>query len=89
MRIVDYIKHPRMKITIFQYEGKYSVKMEASTLEFNLKFREGDISDLDELKNLLKQDIIAKIDANFNEVSTSLLHHAQGKKEDEEFEPII
>ncbi len=89
MRIVDYIQHPRMKITIFQYEGKYSVKMEASTLEFNLKFREGDVDDLDELKKLVEQDIVAKIDESFKAVSTSLLHHAQDKMEDEEFEPII
>lgn len=50
MRIVGEIPHEVMKITIFQWNGKYIVKFEISHFEQSYKFSESTISSLSELK---------------------------------------
>lgn len=39
MRIAGDIPHPQFKITVFQYEGKYSVKIENTRYEQTFKIR--------------------------------------------------
>lgn len=57
MRIVGDIPHPRMKITVFNYQDKYSIKFERDLIEQIIKFRE--LS-----SNLSPSVFISKIPAN-------------------------
>ena len=43
MRIIGYIPHPVVKITVFQLNMKYSIKLELGFLEQTYKVRESDM----------------------------------------------
>lgn len=63
MRIIADIAHPRLKITVFQMNGKISVKFEKHLIEHILKLRDGSpLNDLDKLKSVLTQDILLNIE---------------------------
>lgn len=51
MKIVGSIPHPFLKITIFKWNEKFSVKFEAGVLEQTYKFRDGE--GVDSLKDVL------------------------------------
>jgi hypothetical protein len=42
MRIVGYIEHPVLKITVMQMNNRYVLKLEANMLEQTYKFHEDD-----------------------------------------------
>lgn len=44
MRIIGYLDHPVLKITVFKMDNKYSVKFETGLYEQIYKFREGEAS---------------------------------------------
>ncbi|MBK7870450.1 MAG: hypothetical protein IPJ74_07085 [Saprospiraceae bacterium] len=51
MRIIGYIEHPVLKITVFKMDNKISIKFESGLYEQTYKFRSGDtISNLGDVK---------------------------------------
>lgn len=63
MRIVGEIEHPRLKITIFKNDGKFSIKFEGGLLEQIYKFRDDErLSSVDAVKSLVDAEFIAKIE---------------------------
>ncbi len=62
MRIAGDIPHPQFKITIFQYDGKYSVKIENTRYEQTFKIRP-------DLGVESVEDIIRLIDSEFMQVA--------------------
>ena len=58
MRIIGYIEHPVMKITVFKDNGKLSAKFETGLFEQTYKFRE-----MDTMKNLT--DVQGLVDATY------------------------
>ncbi len=42
MRIIGYIEHPAMKITVFKMDNRFSVKFETGMHEQTYKFRAGE-----------------------------------------------
>ncbi|MEN0003314.1 MAG: hypothetical protein AAF798_04195 [Bacteroidota bacterium] len=58
MRIVGYIEHPHMKVTIFKMANRYSIKFEIGLLEQTYKFRTGD-----QLETI--QDVRQLVDKSF------------------------
>ncbi len=60
MRIVGYIDHPTLKITVFKMDNKYSVKFETGLYEQIYKFREGEA-------NNGMEDVSKIVDAAFCE----------------------
>jgi hypothetical protein len=63
MRIVGEIDHPRMKISIFKNEGKFSLKFEGNLLEQIYKFRDDDrLSSVEDVKRLVDADFLSKIE---------------------------
>lgn len=51
MRIIDTIPHPEMRISIFQMNNKYILKLEWGPLEQSFKWDEYDFADLADFKN--------------------------------------
>jgi hypothetical protein len=63
MRIVGEIDHPRMKISIFKNEGKFSLKFEGGLLEQIYKFRDDDrLASVEDVKRLVDADFLSKIE---------------------------
>jgi len=66
MRVVGYIEHPVLKITLFKMHNKYSVKFETDLLEQTFKFRTGDaIENLQDVRRLVDAAFIASVEADF------------------------
>ncbi len=63
MRIVGEIEHPRLKISIFKNDGKFSVKLESGLLEQTYKFRDDDrLATVADVKKLLDTVFIEKVE---------------------------
>jgi hypothetical protein len=63
MRVVGEIDHPRLKITIFKNDGKFSIKFEGGLLEQIYKFRDDErLGSVDAVKSLVDAEFIAKIE---------------------------
>ncbi len=56
MRTVDEWTEQDMRVTVFMMNGRYSIKVEKNLLEQTLKFRDGQVEDLAQLKSLLTEE---------------------------------
>ena len=72
MRVVDEISHPECKITIFNWNNKYLIKLEAGPFEQTFKINEYDITSESDLKKILSEDFIQQSIARFADMSRSL-----------------
>ena len=58
MRIVKEIPHPRFKITIFSWNGKYIIKIEIDQYEQVYKISEMDVMGIEELERMVDEDFL-------------------------------
>jgi hypothetical protein len=58
MRVIAEIPHPQIKITIFSWNAKYIIKLEAGPYEQTYKIAESDIAGLDAVQSLLSSEFI-------------------------------
>jgi len=93
MRVVGYIEHPVLKITLFQMHNKYSVKFETDLLEQTFKFRTGDaIENLQDVRALVDAEFISRVEADFERMRNTQQAAFQrflSKEEGSEFDEII
>jgi len=61
MRVIDTIKHPSCRISIFQMNNKYLVKFEIGSYEQTYKFDQEDYNSLEELKAKINNEFIDKV----------------------------
>ena len=92
MRIIGEIPHPVMKITVFKYEDKLSIKFELGMLEHIYKFREDErLQNFEDIQKIIDEIFIEKsadILRGMHEVREAAFHrHFQ--EEEEEFDTII
>lgn len=69
MRIVGYIEHPILKISVFSWSEKYIVKIEAGLFEQSYKFRQADFPNWEDLKVFFDQAMISDIMDTFKKMS--------------------
>jgi hypothetical protein len=63
MRVVGEIDHPRLKITVFKNDGKFSLKFEGGLLEQIYKFRDdARLGSVEDVKRMVDADFIQKIE---------------------------
>ena len=72
MRVVGEIPHPECKITIFAWNNRYLVKLEAGLLEQTFKINQFDITAEADLYKLVDADFIREAMNRFEEMSRSL-----------------
>jgi hypothetical protein len=72
MRVVSEISHPECKITIFYWNNKYLIKLEAGPFEQTFKINEFDLTAEDDLKKIVDDDFIQQAIARFADMSRSL-----------------
>jgi hypothetical protein len=71
MRVVGEIPHPECKITIFHWNNRYIIKLEAGPFEQTFKINDYDVSESD-LNKILSQDFISQAIARFSDMSRSM-----------------
>ncbi len=94
MRIAGYIDHPRLKITIFQQENRYSLKLETALHEQTYKLRKGGaIETTEDVRRLVDAEFLEQIEEEFKHMHriqrNALSRLAPSDTEDDEFPTII
>ncbi len=72
MRVVKEIPYPHFKITIFNWNNRYLIKLEAGSFEQTYKISELDVVSEDDLLNLLDEDFLTQAVVRFDEMAKSL-----------------
>jgi hypothetical protein len=72
MRVVGQIPHPDIKITIFHWNNRYLIKLEAGPFEQTFKIEEYDLSSEEEVKTIVNQEFIQQAIARFEDMAKSL-----------------
>ena len=72
MRVVGEIPHPEIKITIFQWNNRYLIKLEAGAFEQTFKIDQSDISSEEDLKMVVNEVFIQQSILRFNSMAQSL-----------------
>ena len=72
MRVVKEIVHPVCKITIFQWNNRYIIKLEETHLEQTFKIDALDITDESDLQKIIDQIFIEQASSRFAEMARSL-----------------
>lgn len=72
MRVLKEIHRPQCKITVFQWNGKYLLKLEKGLIEQTFKIPELDITSEDDLEAILNEEFMQKAEERFTEMMQSL-----------------
>ena len=77
MRVVGEIPHPELKITIFHWNNRYLIKLEAGSFEQTFKIEEYDLSSEEEIKSIVNEEFIKQSIIRFNDMAKSLAQATQ------------
>jgi len=77
MRVVGEIPHPKLKITIFNWNNRYLIKLEAGFFEQTFKISELDITSEEDLKKMVDTEFLQEAEARFDEMAQSMLKTQQ------------
>ena len=72
MRVVKEFQRPECKITIFQWNGKYLIKLEKGLIEQTYKIPELDLTSETELEAILSDRFMQKAEKRFTEMMQDL-----------------
>ena len=72
MRLITEIPNPHFKITVFEWNQKYLIKLEEEGLEQTFKVGVFDVANDQALKSLIDDDFINSAKARFNDMRKSL-----------------
>ena len=72
MRVVAEIAHPEIKITIFHWNNRYLIKLEAGLFEQTYKIQEYDVDSEEDVKKLITDEFIQSAIVRFNQMAESL-----------------
>lgn len=61
MRVVAEIPHSHFKIQIFNWNGKYQVKIEIGQFEQTYKVAETNVNGLEDVKSLITDEFLTKV----------------------------
>ncbi|NRB62706.1 MAG: hypothetical protein HRU40_06725 [Saprospiraceae bacterium] len=93
MRIAGYIEHPRLKITIFQMDNRFSVKLETGIHEQTYKIRTGGaIETLADVKKWVDAPFITQVEQEFkymHKIQMEALARLKSTSKADDFPDII
>lgn len=81
MRIIAELPHPDFKITIFQWNNRYLIKIEQGYLEQTYKIDQFELAESD-IKKVLDQAFLTQVSQRFAEMHKSL-HEALQRVENQ------
>lgn len=93
MRIVGYIEHPNMKITVFKMENKLSVKFESGLYEQTYKFRDGEgVESMLDVKKVVDDAFLNEVEqmlSRMQDIKNQSVKRNSSSENSGEFEEII
>jgi hypothetical protein len=94
MRILGYLDHPYLKITVFKTDTRLSIKVENGQLEQTYKFRPDDrCNSLREVRELVDHAFLAELEAHFRGMESTFRRtwerHFPPTAEEDDFDVII
>lgn len=93
MRIIGYIEHPTLKITLFKMDNKLSIKFESGFYEQTYKFRAANgLETADDLTKLVDASFIEAVNEQFiqlHKIKLQAMTRHMPPKQENEFEVII
>lgn len=93
MRIIGYVEHPRLKITVFKMDNRLLVKLETGLYEQTYKFRPGEGVDmLQDVQQLLDPSFLAAVESGIQAMHhnrLSSLERRLGEARQEEWDDIV
>ncbi|MDQ1089065.1 MULTISPECIES: hypothetical protein [unclassified Siphonobacter] len=69
MKVIGEVPHPSCKITLYAWNNRYIVKVEAGYFEQTYKINEYDITSEDDLKEMLNGPFLDKVMRRFEEMA--------------------
>ncbi len=93
MRIIGYIEHPNLKISVFKMDDKFSVKFENGLYEQTYKFRGNmQIDSFESIKEIVDAQFIQDVQLEFKSLyhikEKSMIRFME-KRENETFDNIV
>lgn len=73
MKVIGEIPHPSCKITLFQWNGKYLIKLEQGPLEQTYKVNETDVTGDDDIKKILNDKFLQSALKRFRAMHLDLM----------------
>lgn len=93
MRIIGYIEHPTLKISIFKLSGRFAVKFESGLYEQTYKFRESEyMTGVDAVRQLVDAELLTFVEQEMQKMhqqAMAALSRVLPPIEAEEFDRII
>lgn len=90
MRIVSEWSYKHLKITVFHYNEKYSLKAEDSLMEQIYKFRDGQINSLGDIESKIKPTFYDRVIQVFEEMKSNRNSiFVEEMNDEDEFDVII
>jgi len=93
MRIIGYIEHPHLKVTVFKMDNKLSVKFESGLYEQTYKFRMNDqLETLEDVKKMVDLPFLQAVEEELqrmHRVRNAALSRLIKEDEKDEFPVII
>ena len=93
MRIIGYIEHPTLKITVFKMDDKLSLKFESGLYEQTYKFRaSNEINDLVHIQSLVDEFFLQKVMSDLTQMHRTKMEAMSRflpEERENEFEEII
>ena len=93
MRIIGYIEHPHLKITVFKMNNRLSVKFESGLYEQTYKFRESeDLKNIEQMRQLVDNQLIIEVEkglAQKHQHKNQALARYLPPIEEDEFDTLI
>jgi hypothetical protein len=82
MQIVDYVPHERYKITVFKSGSRFIAKFDDGDHDLSLKFREGEASNLGDVKNCIDAELLTRVGEAFSILAKHRLKRIDEGNED-------
>jgi hypothetical protein len=91
MRIVDSIPHPRLKISIFSLDTRWTVKFEDGPAEITLKYKKENFPNVEEVKRLVDESLLNAVGQKMEELKEVVRKQKSGHLDgrEDEFPEII
>jgi len=71
MRVVGEIPHPELKITLFHWNNRYLIKVEAGLFEQTFKISETDVISDEDLKKTIDAEFLEQALRTFDQMASS------------------
>lgn len=92
MRIIGYVEHPNLKITLFKLNNRLSVKFESGLYEQVYKIRESEqINNTESLQKIIDKEFIKAVEEDFVKMHQRIIGAIQKitPKSEDEFDTIL